>query len=46
MKPPLPATIYEYAEWLKAQVGIDYHIEADRHQYRVPHSLVGEHVMV
>jgi len=43
---PLPATRYEYAEWIKAKVGIDYHAEADRHYYSVPHSLVGEHVMV
>jgi transposase len=43
---PLPATRYEYAEWIKAKVGIDYHVEADRHYYSVPHSLVGEHVMV
>lgn len=43
---PLPATRYEYAEWSKAKVGIDYHAQADRHYYSVPHSLVGEHVMV
>ena len=43
---PLPSTRYEYAEWLKAKVNIDYHIEAERHYYSVPHSLVGEHVMV
>lgn len=43
---PLPATRYEYAEWIKAKVGIDYHVEADRHYYSVPHSLVGEHVTV
>jgi transposase len=43
---PLPATRYAYAEWVKAKVGIDYHAEADRHYYSVPHSLVGEYVMV
>ncbi len=43
---PLPSTRYEYAEWLKAKVNIDYHIEAERHYYSVPHPLVGEHVMV
>ena len=26
---PLPPTRYEYAEWFKAKVGIDYHVEAD-----------------
>ena len=43
---PLPATRYEYAEWIKAKVNIDYHAEADRHYYSVPHPLVGEHVTV
>lgn len=38
---PLPATAYEYAEWKKARVNIDYHIEVDRHYYSVPHALVG-----
>lgn len=43
---PLPATRYEYAEWVKAKVGIDYHLEADRHYYSAPHSLVGEYLRV
>ncbi len=38
---PLPAQRYEYAEWLKAKVYIDYHVEADGHYYSVPHQLVG-----
>lgn len=42
----LPPTRYEYAEWSKAKVGIDYHAEADRHYYSVPHTLVGDYVMV
>jgi len=37
---PLPATAYVYAEWKKARVSIDYHIEIDRHYYSVPHALV------
>jgi transposase len=41
---PLPPTRYEYAEWVKAKVGIDYHAEADEHYYSVPHALVGQHV--
>lgn len=36
---PLPAQAYEYAEWLKARVNIDYHIEVDRHYYSVPFQL-------
>ena len=43
---PLPPTRYEYAEWLKAKVGIDYHAQADWHYYSVPHAPVGNYVMV
>ncbi|MCI0541145.1 MAG: IS21 family transposase [Verrucomicrobiales bacterium] len=37
---PLPAHPYEYAEWKKARVHIDYHVEIDGHYYSVPHSLI------
>jgi transposase len=37
---PLPLQAYEYAEWKKARVHIDYHIEVDGHYYSVPHSLI------
>ena len=43
---PLPPARYEYADWLKAKVNIDYHIEVDRHYYSVPYQLVGEVVEV
>ena len=33
---PLPSRAYEYAEWKKTRVNIDYHIEIDRHYYSVP----------
>jgi transposase len=36
----LPTTRYEFAEWKKALVGIDYHVELDGHYYSVPHGLV------
>ena len=36
---PLPAQPYEYAEWLKARVNIDYHVEVDHHYYSVPFQL-------
>lgn len=39
---PLPLTPYEFAEWKKVRVNVDYHIEAERHYYSVPHSLVGK----
>jgi transposase len=36
----LPPRAYEYAEWKKARVHIDYHVEIDGHYYSVPHSLI------
>ncbi|MFH1123066.1 MAG: IS21 family transposase [Pseudomonadota bacterium] len=38
---PLPATRYEYAEWGRPKVNIDYHVEVDRHYYSVPYQLKG-----
>ena len=37
---PLSPNPYQYAEWKKATVHIDYHIELDGHYYSVPHQLV------
>lgn len=37
---PLPAAPYEYAEWRQRKVGLDYHVEIDRHYYSVPHQLL------
>lgn len=42
----LPATRYEFGEWQKALVNIDYHIEVDRHYYSVHHSLRGKRMEV
>jgi transposase len=42
----LPPTRYQYAEWLKARVNIDYHIEVDKHYYSVPYQLVSKQVDV
>jgi transposase len=41
--PPVP---YSYAEWKKARVNIDYHIEVDRHYYSVPYTLLRAEVDV
>jgi len=41
---PLPQTRYQYAEWKKARVHIDYHIEVDGHFYSVPYQLVKKQV--
>ncbi len=43
---PLPAQRYEYAEWKRAKVNIDYHVEVDRNFYSVPYQLVGQEVEV
>jgi len=42
----LPSNPYEYADWKKAKVNIDYHVEIDGHYYSVPYQLVGEIVDV
>ena len=43
---PLPQRPYEYAEWRKATVNIDYHIEVDHHYYSVPFALLRERLDV
>jgi transposase len=39
---PLSPMPYEYAEWCKARVQINYHIEVDGHYYSVPCQLLHE----
>ncbi len=41
---PLPKQPYHYVAIKSAKVGIDYHVQYDRHHYSVPHHLVGEKV--
>ncbi len=43
---PLPPRPYEVAEWKKARVNVDYHIEVDSHYYSVPYTLLREMVEV
>ncbi len=43
---PLPVHRFEYAEWKKLMVNIDYHIEVEHHYYSVPHQLVKKQVDV
>ncbi len=38
----LPVERYQHAEWKKAKVNIDYHIELHRHFYSVPYRWRGE----
>ena len=41
---PLPQTAYEIAEWKRAKVGIDYHVEFKKHYYSVPYTLIKKSV--
>ena len=43
---PLPVQSYVYAEWKKARVHIDYHIEVDGHYYSVPYQLIKHQIDV
>lgn len=42
----LPAQRFVYAEWKKARVAIDYHVEVDGHYYSVPYQLVSQQLDV
>ena len=41
---PLPPTQYEYAEWKRCRVNLDYHVEIEKHFYSVPFRLLREKV--
>jgi transposase len=41
---PLPDQSYEYAEWKRCRVNLDYHVEIAKHYYSVPHGLVHKEV--
>ena len=43
---PLPQSPYEYAEWYKARVQLNYHIEVARHYYSLPYQLLRERLDV
>jgi len=43
---PLPATPYEYAQWKKARVNVDYHIAFEGSFYSVPYQLVNQTIDV
>jgi transposase len=40
----LPPTPYEYADWKRCRVNLDYHIEVDKHFYSVPFQLLRQEV--
>src|ERR1700751_4890037 len=41
---PLPEFPYEYAEWKRCRVNLDYHVEIAKHYYSVPHQLIRQEV--
>jgi transposase len=41
---PLPVEPYIFAEWKECRVGLDYHVEIEKHYYSVPHHLLREKV--
>jgi len=41
---PLPDEPYEYAEWKRCRVNLDYHVEIAKHYYSVPHNLLRQEV--
>ena len=40
----LPQEPFEYAAWAERRVGLDYHVEVEKHYYSVPHTLLREKV--
>jgi len=43
---PLPAEPYQYAEWRRARVAPDYHVEVQGHFYSVPSRMIRQIVEV
>ena len=41
---PLPEMPYEYAEWRRVRVNLDYHVEIQGFYYSVPHGLIRQEV--
>jgi transposase len=46
MLKPLPVEPYVFAEWRLRRVGIDYHVDVERHYYSVPYRFAKEAVEV
>lgn len=41
---PLPTHPYEFTQFKKARVHIDYHVELDMHYYSIPYQLIGKEI--
>jgi transposase len=39
---PLPASHYQYADWLPVRLGFNYHVQIEDHFYSAPHQLRNE----
>ncbi|MGH6716336.1 MAG: IS21 family transposase [Bradyrhizobium sp.] len=43
---PLPVDPYVFAEWRARRVGVDYHVDVDRHFYSVPYRFARQQIEV
>lgn len=43
---PLPEDTFEFAQWKKARVGINYHVLFEKHSYSVPYTLIHEELEI
>src|SRR6185437_11706966 len=43
---PLPVVPFVFAEWKRARVNLDYHVELEGHYYSTPYQLVGKEVEI
>lgn len=43
---PLPETRYEFAEWKRVRVNIDYHVCFDEHYYSVPYTFIQQELEI
>jgi transposase len=43
---PLPVTPYEFSEWIRCKLGMDYHVVIDDHHYSAPYVLFKKELWV
>ena len=43
---PLPDKKYEFAQWKKVRVNINYHVEFDKHSYSVPYTFIQQELEI
>ncbi len=43
---PLPSSRYQYAQWEKVTVGMDYHVNFEGHFYSVPHQYLRQKIEI